>query len=116
MSEVLKIPEEPTDIRIALRALLEAQGGRAKYAVFAGNRLAKYLWDNWKNDLHKLGLKWQHLLKSLSRHAGEALEWIMGERSWKNFVEIIMADLEAQATGKSILTERKRKKTLMDFL
>jgi len=116
LSTILKVPEEPVEIRVALRALLEAQGGRAKYVIFAGNRLAKYLWDHWKDDLHKMNLRWQNLLKSLSRHAGEAIEWIMGERSWSDFIEVIIADLEAQSTGRSIIKERRKKKTLMDFL
>lgn len=37
------------------------------YVVWAGNKLPKYLWDHWKNDLKPLGITWQRFMRIL-RH------------------------------------------------
>ncbi len=115
MGENLVTPPEPVEIRTALRVLLETQGP-SKYIVFAGNKLPKYLWDNWSKDLKKMGLKWQDLLQSLSRHAGEALDWIAGRKRWEDFARLLAEDLEAKARGEVKIVASRRLRTLTDYL
>ena len=113
-SELLQPPPEPLDIKKALRILLESQG-KAKYIVFAGNQLPKYLWDHWSEELHRLGLKWQDLLQALSRNTDKALAWIAGETSWKELIHAITRDLLARSEERG---EKKRgpTRTLVDYL
>jgi hypothetical protein len=116
LTDFLPIPEEPIELKVALRSLIDAEGKKAKYIVFTGNKLPKYLWDKWQDDLRRHNLTWQNLLKSVSRHSGEALEWITGERSWISFIKLIIEDLRAQAEGRLKPVERRKAKTLTDFL
>ena len=118
INSILQTPPEPLDIKKTLRTLYEAQGRKAKYIVFAGNQLPKYLWDHWSEDLHRIGLKWQDILRSLSRNSDKALAWISGEISWKEFIDFIIQDLLSQTTeveeGKGLV--KRKVKTLTDFL
>lgn len=113
---IIKPPPEPEAVKKALRALYEAQGGKAKYIVFAGNKLPKYLWDHWSEEMHRAGLRWQDLLRSLSKNSEKAMAWITGEASWEELVEAIISDLAAGASREKERTGARRKiRALTDF-
>lgn len=114
----LQPPPEPLDIKKTLRSLYDAQGRRAKYIVFAGNQLPKYLWDHWSEQLRKMGFKWQDILRSLSRNSDKALSWISGEISWREFIEALTEDLlsrtwELEGGRRTVI---RKTRTLTDFL
>ena len=111
----LQPPPEPLEVKKTLRALLEARG-KAKFIVFAGNQLPKYLWDHWSEELHRMGLKWQDLLRSISRNSEKALAWIAGEISWKQLTATIAEDLMSQTSREVKPKEETRKtKSLLDY-
>ena len=111
----LQPPPEPVDIREALSELAKTSGP-APYIVFAGNRLAKYLWDHWKNQLKQMGLTWRDLLRAMSRTVNKALAWITGEASWQEYVEAIAETLEASSREGVPGTATARKRTLLDYM
>ena len=83
----LPVPEEPTEIKMLIRSVRERLGGSDidsdALAVWAFNRLPKYLWSEWKNELKKGGISWQKFLKLLKFHEIDLIEWGLKDNlSW----------------------------------
>ena len=55
--------------------------------VWYGNKLPKYLWDQWKDILKPAGFSWQSFLKLLSRRTDAVLMWYKGVYTWEQFIE-----------------------------
>ena len=102
-------PPEPEDLKKTLQALAEA-AGRRPYIVFAGNRLAKYLWDHWADTLKRAGLGWQDLLQVLSQHSHDALDWVTGQLEWDAFIARLQWSLERRARKPA------RRRTILDYI
>jgi len=63
-------------------------------ALWFGNNIQKYLWDNWKDDLKKKGFTWQKFLRLMKYRTGDTLLWIDDRISWELFVNKIREDID----------------------
>lgn len=63
-------------------------------AIWSGNRIQKYLWDNWKGDLKKKGFTWQKFLKLMKYRTDDILLWINNKISWKEFVKKVTDSID----------------------
>ncbi|MCC6014472.1 MAG: hypothetical protein LM564_02060 [Desulfurococcaceae archaeon] len=89
----LPIPREPTEIKeliVAIRARLGA-GNDIDWdslAVWSFNRLPKYLWSCWKDELKERGITWQKFLRILRLRTADIIAWGLKDLlSWEEFVE-----------------------------
>ena len=104
------IPPEPTDIKDAMKELMEKMIGEPwdwqSLAVWYGNKLPQYLWtrQDWKSELTKKGWRWQSFLSLLSKHTHEIIRWANGEISWREFINVLETDLNSSIISK-IYTE-----------
>ena len=108
------MPPEPREIKETLRKMAEATGP-APYIVFAGNRLAKYLWDHWAPQLRVMGHTWASLLRAMSETVDKALDWIMGRAGWEDYVEHLARRLE-EASKVEGSRQKPRTRTLLDYM
>lgn len=96
----LTIPEEPNDIKEMVRGIRRRLGeyDNINYdalAVWSFNRLPKYLWTCWKDDLKVRGITWQKFLKILKLHTLDIVEWALRDTmSWEEFVNKIEKSIE----------------------
>ena len=59
-------------------------------AVWSLNKLPKYLWNGWKQELRKMGVNWQTFLRILKLHTIDAVEWALRETmTWDEFLDRI---------------------------
>jgi len=64
-------------------------------AVWSLNKLPKYLWNGWKQELRKMGVNWQTFLRILKLHTIDAVEWALRETmSWEEFLNRISESVE----------------------
>lgn len=64
-------------------------------AVWSLNKLPKYLWNGWKQELRKMGVNWQTFLRILKLHTIDAIEWALRETmSWEEFLNRISESVE----------------------
>lgn len=88
----LPVPREPVEIKrliMTVRAELQTEDeiDRDTLAVWSFNRLPKYLWSCWKDELNRRGITWQKFLRILKLHAGDAIEWVFGSSlSWEELI------------------------------
>jgi len=91
----LKIPKEPLEIKELMRtvrARMSKEGGQSEIdydslAVWSFNRLPKYLWEQWKNDLKEQGITWQNFLRILKLHTLDMIEWALKDSlQWSDLV------------------------------
>jgi hypothetical protein len=89
----LPIPREPTEIKeliVAIRARLGA-GNDIDWdslAVWSFNRLPKYLWSCWKDELKERGITWQKFLRILRLRTADIIAWGLKDfLSWEEFVK-----------------------------
>ncbi|MEX2410134.1 MAG: hypothetical protein WD607_01975 [Candidatus Paceibacterota bacterium] len=88
----LSIPKEPKNIQREVKgivALAEREFGNemSNFGAWHGNRLQKYLWDEWKQELKSIGFTWQIFLKLLALRTDSALMWYREEKDWKDFIK-----------------------------
>lgn len=57
------------------------------HIIWAGNKLPKYLWDHWKNDLKPLGINWQKFMRILRHRTDVGVMWYQGTLPWVDFVQ-----------------------------
>ena len=96
----LPIPEEPRDIKNFIKSVRAGLGGSANVdydslAVWSFNRLPKYLWEFWRDELKKRGITWQMFLRLLNLHTLDVVEWAIYDRlGWVDLVKRITATIE----------------------
>ena len=100
----LPVPEEPTEIKMLIRSVRERLGGSDidsdALAVWAFNRLPKYLWSEWKNELKKGGISWQKFLKLLKFHEIDLIEWSLRENlSWNELIKKMEKTIECYSSS-----------------
>lgn len=87
----LKVPPESTALRAEVKKLRDMMAGPGvewdPLAVWYGNKIPKYLWEQWKDDLKPAGFTWQKFLKLLRYRTDGAVLWFYGSLSWKKFIE-----------------------------
>jgi len=96
----LKVPREPVEIKELIRVVRAGLGGDAdvdydSLAVWAFNRLPKYLWNEWKDELKLRGVTWQKFLRILRMHTLDMIEWALREAmSWPELVRRIEKSID----------------------
>lgn len=55
-------------------------------SVWYGNKLPKYLWDQWKDILKPRGFNWQKFLRLLKHRTDAILLWYKGKFTWEQFM------------------------------
>ena len=105
----LKVPKEPVEIKELIRMVRAGLGDDAdvdydSLAVWAFNRLPKYLWNEWKDELKLRGVTWQKFLRILSTNTLDMIEWALEESmSWSELVRRIEKSIDrfsAPSSGK----------------
>lgn len=91
---ILTTPPEPKEIKDWMMSLKNAPGNSSlaandTYIIWAGNKIPKYLWDAWKNDLKELGFNWQRFTKTLRHRTDVAVQWYQGGLLWGDFCKKI---------------------------
>lgn len=97
----LSTPEEPKDVKEFIKAVRTWLGGGNpdvdydSLSVWSFNRLPKYLWEFWEEDLKKRGITWQKFLRILSLHTIDIVEWALYDRlGWVELVKRIETTIE----------------------
>jgi len=94
----LSVPKEPVELKELIRvvrARMGREGSRSdidydSLAVWSFNRLPKYLWDQWKNELKGRGITWQKFLRILKLHTLDMIEWALRDTlTWLELVRRI---------------------------
>jgi len=105
----LKVPREPTEIKELIQAVRAGMGGKGSYsdvdydslAVWSFNRLPKYLWECWKQELKERGITWQKFLRILKLRTMDIIEWGLYDRlSWGELMERIRYTIEMYSEGR----------------
>ena len=118
MSEMLSVPNEPVEIKDAMKSLMGRMTGDAQewesLVAWYGNKLPQYLWtrQDWKKKLSKRGWRWQSFLSLLSRHTKEIVCWVNDEMSWSRLVESIETDIRSSMLAKE--SETRQETTTID--
>ncbi len=86
----LPTPPEPRDVKEFIAELVRA-GVSPRYAVWLGNRLPKYLWGFWRDQLSASGVSWPEFLRLMAGLEGAVAAWASGERSWDSLIGEISA-------------------------
>jgi hypothetical protein len=100
------MPKEPIEIKefiLATRSILGgARSGTDRcidwdsFAVWSFNRLPKYLWSCWREDLMGRGITWQMFLRILKLRTVDMIEWgLRGSISWEELVKRFEATIES---------------------
>ena len=91
---------EPIDIKEFIKQVRAGldEGENLEYdsqAVWSLNKLPKYLWNGWKQELQERGVNWQIFLRILKLHTIDAIEWALrGTISWEEFLNRISKSVE----------------------
>lgn len=88
----LHIPKEPAEVKAWILKIEKMNSSSPDIHwdtlnVWYGNRLPKYLWDQWKDTLKPSGFTWQSFLKLLSRRTDAVLMWYKGAYTWDQFID-----------------------------
>jgi hypothetical protein len=82
----LERPEEPADMRVALRdALLGGANWRDGFADDVC--LGLWLWQQWRPALEPVGMDREAFIDVVVGFGREAWLWLMGERLWDQFLD-----------------------------
>ena len=89
---ILTVPPEPVHLRNWLLSLKRSAYSDPSVngdssVLWAGNKLPKYLWDHWKDDLKPLGFTWQKFMRILRHRADVGIMWYQGTLPWADFVQ-----------------------------
>ena len=108
---ILIIPPEPSELRAWMQSLKRSQlkdssANWDTYVIWAGNKLPKYLWDNWKCDLKPLGINWQKFMRILHHRTDVGVMWYQETLPWSDFIqkigELIEGPIGKEASGLSV--------------
>ncbi len=80
----MPLPEEPADLRVETRALLEDWPEEGARVIGDAAFVADLLWDEWREDL--AGMDRGHFLEIARGYSGELRLWVVGERPWDHCV------------------------------
>ncbi|MCA1687732.1 MAG: hypothetical protein LC714_03865 [Actinobacteria bacterium] len=79
---ILSLPEEPTQLRVETRSLLEEAPEEGFRLVKDATFVADPLWEEWSEVLEGAGMDYNGFLKIARGYAGELRLWVIGERPW----------------------------------
>lgn len=107
----LTTPEEPQEVKKFMMSL-ETTGFNGPdiewdpLIVWYGNRLPKYLWDQWKDKLKPAGFTWQKFMRLLHYRTDISVLWYKGKLPWQEFVKGIK-DLIEGPIGEGLVASQK---------
>jgi hypothetical protein len=78
----LSLPEEPTELRVETRSLLEEAPEEGSRLVKDATFVANPLWEEWGEVLQGAGMDYNRFLQIARGYAGELRLWVVGERLW----------------------------------
>jgi len=96
----LSVPNEPIEIKELIQVVRARLGGDAdldwdSLAVWVFNRLPKYLWNEWGNELRQRGITWQRFLRILRMHTLDMVEWALkGSMPWPELVRRVEKSID----------------------
>jgi broad specificity phosphatase PhoE len=97
----LLMPNEPKDIKdliVTVRSRLRS-GDSIDWdslAVWSLNKLPKYLWSYWKEELKEKGITCQRFLRILKLRTADMIEWgLRNSISWEELVKRLEATVES---------------------
>jgi len=97
----LILPEEPKDVKEMIKSVRAMLGGDGNVdydslSVWAFNKLPKYLWRYWGNELRQRGITWQKFLKILKLHTSDIVAWALHDQlGWAELVKRLVQSIEA---------------------
>lgn len=85
------MPKEPREVKEWIKTVQGFNGSDPSVNwdslnVWYGNKLPKYLWEQWKDVLKPAGFTWQKFLRLLGRRTDAILLWYKGAYSWSEFI------------------------------
>ncbi len=100
MNIKLKIPSEPLDVKSFILRFHDHTDSNSNIrwdslSVWYGNKLQKYLWNEWKGDLVQQGFTWQKFMKLIKHRTDKAILWSLADISWSDFVGEVFLLLES---------------------
>ncbi|NJE13850.1 hypothetical protein [Thermococcus sp. LS2] len=104
---VMRLPkiEEPIEIKEFIRNTRRSMGPESNIdwdslAVWTFNKLPKFLWDAWKDQLKQHGIKWQTFLKILRLHTDDFIKWAIYDKiSWGEVLKRLTSTIEQYSQG-----------------
>ena len=82
----LPLPEEPAQLRVETRALLEDSPEKGARVVEDASFVAAPLWEEWGESLETAGMGYERFLSIARGYTGELRLWVVGERPWDHCV------------------------------
>lgn len=102
----LQIPKEPKEVKEWIKRIESLDGGPGinweSLNVWYGNKLPKYLWDEWKSELKLAGFTWQKFLRLLKHRTDKIILWYKGIIKWEDLVKEII-DLIEGPLGQNLI-------------
>jgi hypothetical protein len=80
----LPVPDEPKDLKMETRALLEESPEEGSRVVEDATFVADLLWEEWGEDLEEAGMDHERFLEISRGYAAEFRLWVVGERPWNH--------------------------------
>lgn len=104
-------PKEPTEIKEWMKNIHKTiyNGPGVNWppaVVWAANRLPKYLWDHWKDELKSRGYTWQLFMRVMRYRTDNVLLWYYGSISWEELADTIIELMEGPV-GKNLVSAKK---------
>jgi hypothetical protein len=78
----LSVPDEPTELKAGIRALLEDSPEEGAHVIADAAVVSDLLWKEWKTDLQGAGMGYDRFLEVSRSYADEFRFWVVGERPW----------------------------------
>ena len=80
--KTLPLREEPVELRVETRALLEESPEEGSRLVGEAAFVADFLWEDWEDLLEPAGMPYDRFLQISRGYADELRLWVVGERPW----------------------------------
>ncbi len=78
----LPLPEEPTELRVKTRALLDESPEEGARTIADAAFVADRLWNDWGEALENAEMNHERFMEISRGYAGELRLWVAGERPW----------------------------------
>ena len=78
----LTVPDEPTELKAGIRALLEDSPEEGGHVIADAAFVSDLLWEEWRADLEGAGMGYDRFVQISRSYAGELRLWVVGERPW----------------------------------
>jgi len=103
----LEVPPEPQQIKefisVLRTRLIEDTGiNWDSLAVWGGNKIPQYLWNEWREQLVIRDFTWQKFLRLIKYQTSGAILWAHERITWERFVKKIIDDIEGPL-GKALV-------------